>query len=81
MIAQFYYDQIKNHVSMNAIPEYVKGNVTKEELIKYCYVFATEGMEYIDEGLSQGITFSSELLKLKELYVKYMEEAKSTGVI
>jgi glycosyltransferase involved in cell wall biosynthesis len=74
IIAQFYYDQIENHVSMNAIPQYVKGNVTKEELIKYCNVFAEEGMKYIDEGLKQGDTYRSELLRLKELYDKYSEE-------
>ncbi|MBZ9686405.1 glycosyltransferase [Clostridium estertheticum] len=81
VIAQFYYDQIENHVNMNAIPEYVKGNVTKEELVKYCFVFAKEGMKYVDEGLDQGIDFLSELFKLKELYGKYMEEIKDLGVI
>lgn len=81
VIAQFYYDQIENHVNRNAIPQYVKGNVTKDELMNYCYVFIKEGMKYIDEGLKQGITFSSELLKLKELYDKYMKEVKSAGVI
>ncbi len=81
VIAQFYYDQIKNHVNMNAIPEYVKGNVTKEELIKYCFVFAEEGMKYVDEGVEQGITFISELFKLKELFSKYMDEVKDLGVI
>ncbi|MGH4123614.1 MAG: glycosyltransferase [Clostridium sp.] len=81
VIAQFYYDQIENHVNMNAIPDYVKGNVTKEELMKYCFVFAKEGMKYIDEGLERGITFSSELFKLKKLYAKYMEEVKDLGVI
>ena len=81
VIAQFYYDQIENHVNMNAIPEYVKGNVTKEELMKYCFVFAKEGMKYIDEGLKQGTTFLSELVKLKELYGKYNEEVKRLGVI
>lgn len=81
VLAQFYYDQIENHVSMNAIPEYVRGNVTKEELVKYCYVFAKEGMKYIDQGLKQGTDYLSELAKLKELYNKYMEEVKSLGVI
>ncbi|MBW9158427.1 glycosyltransferase [Clostridium tagluense] len=81
VIAQFYYDQIENHVNMNAIPEYVKGNVTKEELMKYCFVFAKEGMNYVDEGLEQGITFLNELIKLKELCGKYMEEVKDLGVI
>lgn len=77
VIAQFYYDQINNHVNMNAIPEYVKGNVKKEELVKYCYAFAKEGMKYIDEGLKQGPTFLNELLKLKELYYKYNEEVEA----
>ena len=81
VIAQFYYDQIENHISMNAIPQYIKGNVTKEELIKYCYVFAKEGMKYLEDGLNQGIPFLSELSKLKELYGKYIEEVKSLGVI
>ncbi|MBU3191615.1 glycosyltransferase [Clostridium bowmanii] len=81
VIAQFYYDQIENHVNMNAIPQYVKGNVTKRELMKYCYVFAKEGMKYIDEGLNGGIIFLSELFKLQELYGKYIEEVKDLGVI
>jgi len=81
VIAKFYYDQIENHVSMNAIPEYVRGNATKEELVKYCNVFAKEGMKYIEEGLKQGTDYLSELAKLKELYNKYMEEVKSAGVI
>ncbi|MFT5876132.1 MAG: hypothetical protein ACI8WT_005136, partial [Clostridium sp.] len=77
VIAQFYYDQINNHVNNNAIPEYVKCSVTKEELVKYCSVFAKEGMKYIDDGLNQGPTFLNELLKLKELYYKYNEEVKA----
>ena len=81
VIAKFYYDQIENHVNMNAIPQYVKGNITKEELIKFCYVFAKEGMKYIEEGLSQGITFLSELRNLKELYDKYMKKVQGIGVI
>jgi hypothetical protein len=77
VIAQFYYDQINNHVNMNAIPEYVKCNVSKDELLKNCSVFSKEGMKYIDEGLTQGPTFLNELLKLKELYYKYNEEVKA----
>lgn len=79
LIAQFYYDKIQNHINMNLIPQYVKGDVTKEELIEYCYAFAKEGSLYIDEGLTQGDTYTSELLKLKELYDKYKEEVKSVS--
>ncbi|MGH4120171.1 glycosyltransferase [Clostridium sp.] len=81
VLALFYYNQIENHINMNAIPEYVKGNVTKEELIKYCYVFAKEGMKYIDEGLKQGTNFLNELIMVKEKYDKYLEQVKDLGVI
>ncbi|MGV8980203.1 glycosyltransferase [Clostridium sp.] len=75
-IAEFYYKQIQNHISMSAIPEYTKGNVTKEELIDYCYVLAEEGMKYIDEGLMQGDTYKSQLINLREMYNNYMREVK-----
>ncbi|MGH4138377.1 glycosyltransferase [Clostridium sp.] len=81
VLALFYYNQIENHVNMNAIPEYVKGNITKEELIKYCYVFAKEGMKYIDEGLKQGTAFLNEISIVKEKYDKYLEQVKDLGVI
>lgn len=79
IITQFYYSQIENHLNMNAIPQYIRGNVTRKELIQYCYVFAEEGMKYIDEGLKQGTAFSSEFLKLKELYNKYIDEVGELG--
>lgn len=81
VIAQFYYNQIQNHLSMRVIPNYVSRDVTKQELTKYCYVFAEEGMKYIEEGLKQGNTYTSEILELKELYNKYIEEVKNLGVI
>ena len=81
IIAQFYYNQIQNHLSMRVIPNYVSRDVTKQELMKYCYVFAEEGMKYIEEGLKQGNTYTSEILELKELYNKYIEEVKNLGVI
>jgi glycosyltransferase involved in cell wall biosynthesis len=77
IIAQFYYNQIQNHINMNAIPQYINANITREELIKYCIVFAKEGMNYIYEGLSQGDTYKIELLKLKDLYEKYIDEVKN----
>ncbi|GAA0777790.1 hypothetical protein GCM10008908_33500 [Clostridium subterminale] len=47
VIAQFYYDQIQNHLNVKTIPKYIKGNVPKEDIMKYYYIFAKEGMEYI----------------------------------
>jgi len=76
IMAQFYYNQIQNHLNMNAIPKYIRGNVTREELIKYCYPFAEEGIKYIDEGLKLGSTFLNELIGLKGLYEKYADEVK-----
>jgi glycosyltransferase involved in cell wall biosynthesis len=74
VIAKFYYDQIENHLSMNAIPQYLKIIISKDELKNYCYIYAKEGITYLDEGLKQGTTFLNELLSLKMLYKKYMDE-------
>lgn len=81
VIAQFYYNQIQNHINMKAIPQYIKCNVAKEEIVKYCFVFAKEGMKYIDEGLKHGGAFLNEFLNLKELYDKYKKEVEDLGSI
>jgi len=81
VIAQFYYNQIQNHLNMKAIPQYIKCNVTKEEIVKYCFVFAKEGMKYIDEGLKHGGAFINEFLTLKELYDKYKKEVEDLGSV
>ncbi len=80
IIAQFYYTQIQNHINMNLIPKYMSNNATKNELMQYCYVFVEEGMKYIDEGLKKGNTYIGEIIALKKLYDKYIEEVKSLGV-
>jgi len=33
VIAQFYYDQIQNHLNVKTIPKYIKGNVPKEDIM------------------------------------------------
>lgn len=81
IIAEFYYKQIQNHLSMKAIPEYIRGNVKKEELLKYCYVFAEEGIKYINESLTKDSKYLNEFLSLKKLYESYIAETKSIGVI
>ncbi len=66
---------------MKAIPQYIKCNVAKEEIVKYCFVFAKEGMKYIDEGLKHGGAFLNEFLNLKELYDKYKKEVEDLGSV
>lgn len=66
---------------MNAVPQYIRGNITRKELIEYCCVLVEDGMKYIDEGLKQGTTFLSEILELKEKYDSYTEEARGLRVI
>jgi hypothetical protein len=73
LIANFYYEQILKHLSMEVIPPYLKSNVTKEDLAKYCYAFIEEGMSYINDGLKQGNTYKAKLYDLKEKYESYME--------
>jgi glycosyltransferase involved in cell wall biosynthesis len=73
LIANFYYEQILKHLSMEVIPTYLKSNVTKEDLAKYCYAFIEEGMSYINDGLKQGNTYKAKLNDLKEKYESYME--------
>lgn len=73
-IAQFYYNQIQKHISLSGIPGYVKGDFTKNDIIKYICVYAEEGIKYMEKGLNQGSDYYEQLLDLKKKYKEYMKE-------
>ena len=79
MIAKFYYAHIRKSFKYECNTEVYKGNHVKEDIIKYCYPFAEEGMKYINKGFSEGTDFLSEFTKLKELYKKYFDEVRALG--
>ncbi len=66
---------------MKAIPRYIKCNITKEEIVKCCFVFAKEGMKYIDEVLKHEGAFLNEFLNLKGAYDTYKKKVEGLGGI
>jgi glycosyltransferase involved in cell wall biosynthesis len=81
LLAQFYYNQIQNHITLNAIPEYIRTDIDKKELVECCCLFLKEGLNFLEEGLKLGDTYKAELLNLKKLYKNFHEEANALGVI
>lgn len=73
-IAQFFYLQIVNHINMSAIPEYLKINLTKDQIGKCCKDFAKEGLSYAKNGLTQGGCYHNELMQVKLLLEKFSED-------
>lgn len=71
-IAQFYYQQILNHINMSAIPEYLKINLTKEQIARCCIIFADEGLSYANKGLLKGDTYRTELIQIKNSLEKFL---------
>ncbi len=65
VIAQFYYDQIQNHLNVKAIPKYIKGNVPKEDIMKYYYYLPKKGWNIFRVDLAiKGIVILEIIYKL-----------------
>ncbi len=73
-IARFYYLQIENHINKSAIPQYLRINLSKDQIGRYCSIFAEEGLRYASKGLKMGDIYKVELLKIKNLLEKFLND-------
>jgi glycosyltransferase involved in cell wall biosynthesis len=73
-IAQFYYIQLQNHLNMSAIPDYLKFNIAKDQIDKFCTIFAKEGLIYTNKGLLKFDIYRNEFENMKILFEKFLKE-------
>ncbi len=69
-IAQFFYKRILSYLQLGSLPRHLNYAITKEKLKECIRGFIDEGLQYIQEGLTQGGTLRNELIALEEEYKK-----------